>query len=500
MDNGAVISGVTYALVVAVEKYNNPSSFKKVAHAEKDAQDFVAALHGINVHPDDIVVLLNEIATKSAILAELKTLSKRTLENDRIIVFFAGHGVYIDQANHIAPVDAYKNNLQDTCVPIREILGYLKNAACNRNLLFLDCCHSGFEPGDLVRDSDATFLADELKYQYKDEEYCIGFASCKSNQVSVSHPKLKNGVWSHHLIKALKGEAGKIYDRGILFSDKLQSYLNKEVAEFVKMNTTDRKDQTPIIFGNLTDKFIIADLNPIFEEKERNRKVAEVSFYNVALLSEEDGQIKQLPGFQKGFHHVPTNNYSGANQFVQDCGTLLIKEEIDHLSTEIGAKMNYKRKDLEAWSEDSGGAIDTPDFTYTMQIYQSEEDPSEYVLERKLTRFEGSKAILEDELNSIFSSYFERLEFDLPKKVDVEALIDIIEEVEDEGKISVDYNRLDTSSCTISIKGLSCNIQVSSDTMAIVYNYKTDPATLIEAFKETHKVVLENPQLKLLPE
>lgn len=500
MDNGEVISGVSYALVVAVENYSNPQNFSKVKYAEKDAQDFIAAIQNINVHTDDIKFLLNEKATKAAILAELKSLSRRTLENDRIILYFAGHGVFFNENNHIAPVDAYKSNLQDTCVPISEILGYLKIAACNRNLLFLDCCHSGFEPGDLIRDVDASFMADELKYLYKDEEYCIGFASCKSNQVSISDPKLKNGVWSHYLIKALKGETNKLYDKGLLFHDKLQSYLNKEVSEFVKMNTSDRKDQTPIVFGNHTDKFIVADLNPILDEKEKNRKVADISFSNVTMISEEDGKVKQLPGFQKGFHHVPTNIYAGANKYVQEWAAKIIEDEIDELSTEIGEQMKYKRKQLEAWTEKGKGTIDTPDFIYTMLIYQSDDDPSEYVLERKLSSFDGSKAMLEAELNSIFSLYFERLELDLPEKVVVEELIDTIEELEDKDTVSVDYNRLDLSSCTIRIKGLTCDIKVTESSLSIVYDQKTDPITLIKAFKETHKAILGNPELKLLPE
>ncbi len=493
-------SGITYALIIAVENYNKPEYFQKADYAEKDAQDFVTALKGINVHGDDITTLINEKATKTAILAELKTLSGRTLENDRIIMYFAGHGVYVGENNHVVPVDAYKTSLQDTCIPIGEILGYFKKSACNHNLLFLDCCHSGFEPGDLIRDSDATFLADELKYMYKNEEYCIGFASCKSNQVSVSNPNLKNGVWSHFLITALKGEAGKIYDDGLLFNDKLQSYLNKEVAAYVKMNTTDKKDQTPITFGNHTDKFIIADLNPIFDEKERNRKVVDISFSNVTLLSEEDGEVKSLPGFKKGFHRVPNSQHKSADSFIKDCGAKIVNDEIHEIADQIKEKLNYKRKELEVSPEGSTRSINTPDFTYSMEIYQSDEDPGDYILLRKLEGFSNSSAILEDELNSIFSNYFEKLEFDLPNSINVKKLIDRIEGFDDDSPISVNYNHADTSTCTVSIDGLDYDIVVAADTVSIVSNYQTSPVNLIIAYRETYKAILANPEIKLLSE
>lgn len=198
--------------------------------------------------------------------------------------------------------------------------------------LFLDCCHSGFEAGEYVRKGEDSFMADELVYQFNNEEFFVGFCSCKTNQKSVSHPKLKNGVWSHFLVKALSGEATGIYTKGLLFSDKLQSYLKNETAEFVKMNTTNKRTQTPIKFGSETDKFIIADLNPIFEERERSRKVADLSFTNISLVSEESDSVKNLPGFQKRFHKVPDYVGSAPDGFIKDKGAKIIEEEISSLS------------------------------------------------------------------------------------------------------------------------------------------------------------------------
>src|SRR6185312_5378005 len=201
--------GVTYALIIAVEEYNQSTSFTKVKYAKKDAEEVAEALIGIGVNKDDIKLLINTDATNTAILYELDILIKRATEADRIIVFFAGHGTYSNEKNYIIPVDAYKTQIKGTCIAIDIIMGYLKKSLSKRNLLFLDCCHSGFEPGEAVRDDESDFLAEELMYSYKDETYCVGFASSKSHEKSISDPTLKNGVWSHFLIKALRGEADK---------------------------------------------------------------------------------------------------------------------------------------------------------------------------------------------------------------------------------------------------------------------------------------------------
>jgi len=497
MDGSSVVLGITYALVVAIENYNKPDYFKKVDYAGKDAKDFSDALKERGVDSDNTTILLNEKATKTSILAELKAISSKTQKYDRIIVYFAGHGVYFDGNNHIVPVDAYKTNLQDTCIPISEILGYLKKSASKQNLLFLDCCHSGFEPGDLIRDADATFLTDELKCKYRNEEYCIGFASCKSDQVSISHPKLKHGVWSHFLLKAINGKAGKIYEKGMLFNDKLQSYLNKEVAHFVKMNTPKKMDQTPIVFGNHSDRFMIADLNNYFDEQDKKKKVSRISLSNVTLLSEEEGEVKSLPDFIKGYHHVP-NRFSPVDSFIKKCGSPIIKNEIEELGEQIQNGMSYKRKQFDVNIENGLGVIGTPDFTYSMEILQSNENPGEYILLRKLEGFENSQSILEEALNNIFSKHFNKLEFELLQRINVEEIIDTIDELEDNDDVCVKYSPSDTSICTISIANLDTDIEVTADRLSISSTFLTSPIKLINSYRKTHKAILDISALKFL--
>lgn len=87
------------------------------------------------------------------------------------------------------------------------------------------------------------------------------------NQTSVSLKALQNGVWTHFLLKALRGEIKELYNNGLLFSEQLQEYLNKNVTRHVKLNTVQKLDQTPIKFGSQTNKFIIADINPLLKKQ-----------------------------------------------------------------------------------------------------------------------------------------------------------------------------------------------------------------------------------------
>jgi hypothetical protein len=490
-------SGITYVVVVAVENYNESKDFPKVDFAKKDAEDFISALKNLGYDDEDFVILINEKATSTTIIQKVKKITERALENDRIIFYFAGHGFYENGGNLLGSVDSIKTAKSETCVPLNKILGFLKKSLSKHKILFLDCCHSGFEAGEYIRDGLDNFESDELIYQFSKEEYFIGFSSCKTNQTSVSHLKLQNGVWTHYLIKALSGDVPELYTKGLLFSDKLQAYLNKQTSEFVKLNTVSKLDQTPIKFGSQTDKFIIADLNPIFEERERSKKTSDLSFTKISLLKEESDSVKNLPGFQKGFHKVPTYVGSSPKKFVQEIGSKIIENEISEISEEIKKSLKYKRTELKVSVYDDGGSISTPHFDYNIAITQSEKDAGEYIIVRSLENFKDSEIVCNPKFNSIFSRHFDRLNFELKSSINIEELIDKIEAMDSSSSISVDYNSNDLSNCKIIIEGLDYEILVDIDSISIKTNYDTNPERLINAFKETHRAILSNPELIL---
>lgn len=490
-------TGITYALIVAVEHYHQPDHFPRVRYTTKDAIEFSEALKGVGVLDDDIKLLLDNAATKTAIEKEIENITRKVLENDRIIIFFSGHGAYENKENYLLPVDCYNDDIDSTSVSINKVLGKLNKSLCERNLLFLDCCHSGLEPGTDTKDIDKNFLADELIYNSKDEEYTLGFASCKSNQTSFNHPALKNGVWSHFLIKALVGDAGEIYESGLLYSDKLQTYLNKTTKEYVKMNTDKKKDQVPIVFGNVTDRFIIADLNPIFDERERLKKVDDISFTNISLLSEEEDSVKNLPGFKKGYHKVPNYIGSTANSFIQEKGFSIIEDEINELSLDIKNSLRYKRAEIRTSIDLGVGSIETPDFDYSISISQSENEAEDYLIIKRLDNFKNPEIVMKPEFNEIFSTHFDSLVFDLRKEINIIKLIDKVEELED-SSITVKYNPSNLSKCKIIIEGLDYTINVTETSISITSEFQTTPNKLIEAFRETHKKILSKPELTLL--
>ncbi len=490
--------GVTYFLIIAVENYNDKKSFSRVALAEKDALDVTSAFKTLGHEDNNFTILVNQHATKTAIEYHLKNIALKTLKSDRIIIYFAGHGFSINGKSLFAPVDAMLNGLVDTGVSVETILGWLKKANSKRNMLFLDCCHSGFELGEYVRNVTGDFISGDVTYALKDEVYCVGFASCQAHEISNSDAKLKNGVWSHYLVEALSGTPDEdIYDHGILTSDNLQSYLRKKTYEFVKKNTDDHRDQIPIQFGHFSDRFVIEDLNPIFQARAAEKKASSINLTSVSIYDTEEGAVKELPDFQRGYHKVPAKLGSVFDSFIKNVSGDLVKDEIEALSQKIKDSPDYTRKQIIAKIGKGYGTIETPDFVYSIEVSQSSEEPTKYIVKRSLDTIVNEAIIHDEQFNKIFDNHFRHLSFYFRKAMDVNDFIDRVEPVAKNNKFKLKYNPADTSTCKIIFPDSVTEIVIDSHSINITIPQAASPLELIEAYKET-SLQLEFGKLNLL--
>lgn len=485
--------GITHFLFIAVENYHNEKFFAKVSFAENDASDVKQCFERLGY--DNIVYLAGNHATKTAIEQNLKKIVLSAQADERIIIYFAGHGFSIAGRNLIAPVDAIPNN-EDSCISTEYILGLLKTTKCKRNMLFLDCCHSGFDPGGYVRDSTAEFSSDDLAYNLRNETYCVGFASCQSHELSLSNPILKHGVWSHYLIEALSGDAGDIYKEGLLLSDQLQSYLTNKTREFVRKNRDDGSVQTPVQFGRFSDKFVIEDLSPIFTERASVAKASAYKLTNITIFDIDEGNIKDLPGF-KSNHRVPSSIGDPFDSFVRSIAEDLIADEIERTSKSIKDYLDYTRKQIEVDIQKGYGAIETPDFVYTVEVTQSKENPKKYILERTLAVIVNPEIISTEAFNKLFDKDFRQLSFHFDRNINVNEFIDFAEPLEKKGGFKLDYNPADTSSCTINFLNSTTEIVITRDHLNITTPKAMSPKELLDVYKET-SLQLEQASLKLL--
>lgn len=244
--NIKVFSQATYAVVVGVSNYQKFRPLKGDLHfASRDAQLFYSYLTSVNgqkVPKSNVILLLNDMATKPNILNALKLFTKAKTD-DQVIFYFSGHG----DSGVFLP---YETSGIKIFVSHKEVKEAFKNCNARLKLCIADACKSGTIKKQSFPEKD--------EIQHVLNTNVIVFLSSLANQLSGEYGRLGQGVFTFYLLKALQGEADKNQDQSISALE-LYQYVNKNVRQYSKKYSPDKKEQIPTMYGRFSKDLILAN-------------------------------------------------------------------------------------------------------------------------------------------------------------------------------------------------------------------------------------------------
>ena len=388
-----------YAFIVGIEHYVE-NSLPKVPYAESDATEMAEALKALGFEIDTL--LLSKNATKTSIEHRLTALFETLTKNDRFLFYYAGHGFADVGYSVLSSAETVAKAASKTGVSLQWVINQLNETPCTKWMFFLDACHSGEvnlhnERGVLDTMSDA-----ELKQFFGEADHKVCFASCKFSQKSYSATAIKHGIWTHQLLKALRGEeAAALLNGKFLTATTLQDYLNKTVPLEIKKLLTTNPKQTPVVYGAFSSNFEIADLSAIIASKKA-ASPDNVAFKDAEYVHTETKNIKRLPGFMKEKRHtVPTELNAYTRGFVERCGEPLVAEKIKERFAKIKDFFGYLRVEITPYDD----RIVTKDFVYRVLVEQDEENPGDAVISEMLTDV-NLEVLTGNKLNKFFDHSF----------------------------------------------------------------------------------------------
>ena len=223
-----------WAVVVGVGRY---TSMPVLKYSDDDAYQFYSFLkspEGGALPDSQIKVLVDDDATRDNILRTMRQILWRADENDAIIFYFSGHGV--DGSFLPQDFDGSRNMVQHS-----EVKAIFEQSKAKHKLCIADACYSG----SLLAVKTAGDKT--ISNYYKAFEGTSGglalFMSSKSQEYSLEDQGLRSGIFSHYLIKGLKGTAD---------SDRNNIVTIREVYDYVYKNVRSYTSnaQTPVINGD----------------------------------------------------------------------------------------------------------------------------------------------------------------------------------------------------------------------------------------------------------
>jgi len=232
----------SWAAIVGIDDYANWQKLQYAVHDALGVKDVLIQKYGFK--PDHVFTLLDGQATRQNILSLLgdKLGGAQVQHEDRVLVFFAGHGATRKLASgrelgYIIPVDADLADLEGSAISMTNFQDISEAIPAKHVLFVMDSCYSGLA---LTRGGLPAFSQNYLTEISRREARQMFTAGGADQQVADNGPN-GHSVFTWTLLQGLDGRADLNGD-GMITASELAAYVAPAVSAL--------SHQTPA-FGNL---------------------------------------------------------------------------------------------------------------------------------------------------------------------------------------------------------------------------------------------------------
>lgn len=227
-----------WAVIIGAARYPHMPVLRYTDDDAYQVYAFLKSPEGGALPDSQVKLLIDEEATHNNIMNAMRSVYLKADGNDVIMFYFSGHGLQ----GAFLPVDydGYNNRLEHS-----EIKEFLNASKAKHKLVLADACHSGS-----LLAQRAPISAVLQKYYTAFEQSHGGTAllmSSRGEEYSLEDGGLRSGIFSHFLVRGLKGEAD--IDRNKIISiEELFSYVHQNVRKYTG------NVQTPTLTGDFDSR------------------------------------------------------------------------------------------------------------------------------------------------------------------------------------------------------------------------------------------------------
>lgn len=246
-----------YLITVGINKYKNQKY--NLNYAEADANGVESSIKKSSSGIFKNIVsysIRNEKALKSNILAALDDVKKKSLEQDMLVVYYAGHGVMAgesaaDKEFYIVPTDVTQlygreDMLKDKAIAASSLKEYAQSINAQKQVFILDACQSA---GALETITERGAAEEKAIAQLARSTGTFWITSTGSNQFASEFEKLGHGIFTYALIEGINGKADTNNDKKLTVRE-LSTYIENKVPELSEQLKGTAQYPSGYSFGN----------------------------------------------------------------------------------------------------------------------------------------------------------------------------------------------------------------------------------------------------------
>lgn len=246
-----------YLVTIGIDKYKNPKYNLNYAQADADGVAKTISQQSKSLFQEVVpIAIRNDKAVKSNIFAALNQIKAKALEQDMIVVYYAGHGVMSGGAEkefYIVPHDVTQLYGRDDMLAERAIsAGDLKDFAsainAQKQVFILDACQSAGAL-DALEDRARGAAEEKAIAQLARSTGTFWITSTGAEQFASEFAKLGHGIFTYALLEGIGGAADVNKDQRLTIRE-LSTYIENKVPELSEQLKGTAQFPSAYSFGN----------------------------------------------------------------------------------------------------------------------------------------------------------------------------------------------------------------------------------------------------------
>lgn len=246
-----------YLVTIGIDKYKNPKYNLNYAQADADGVAKVINQQSKSLFQEVIPYSIrNDKAVKANIFAALNQIKSKALEQDMIVVYYAGHGVMsggADKQFYIVPHDVTQlygrdDLLVDKGISANDLKDFASAINAQKQVFILDACQSAGAL-DALEDRARGAAEEKAIAHLARSTGTFWITSTGAEQFATEFAKLGHGIFTYALLEGINGAADANKDQRLTIRE-LSTYIENKVPELSEQLKGSAQFPSAYSFGN----------------------------------------------------------------------------------------------------------------------------------------------------------------------------------------------------------------------------------------------------------
>ena len=264
-ENVSVIYENSYALIVGIDEYQD-KKINSLEYAIADAEAIAEMIQNFGFNKENIIILKNEQATRTNFIKTFTEISEKTKENDRLLIYWAGHGVSEriaqGEEGYLVPFDTDLKGLAYSGIPMSLLSNLSRRPFAKHQLFLIDACYGGLTANKRSLNQDKSTIF-SLQVMTKAKAIQVITAGGRDQEV-VESAKWGHSAFTYALLRAVGKKLADFNKDGLIASNELYTFLKEDVTN---LSRSEGVPHTPVTsrFDNAEGEFVFFE-NDFFNQ------------------------------------------------------------------------------------------------------------------------------------------------------------------------------------------------------------------------------------------